>query len=157
MHYFVVWPTSTLKLLRLSHEPLTVSALSPRGQRFLVVIRATEMGSEMDQATTGVRQNPGQYHPGQSGNPLGPHAVVKERVDELVAAMAADLGELTGIDSVVLRQAARLLVRAERTKNPDIAVRASNAASRMLATLQRKRHKRGRPPLRELAEAEPVG
>jgi hypothetical protein len=99
------------------------------------------MGSEMDQATAGVRQNPGQYQPGQSGNPLGPHAVVKERVDELVAAMAADLGELTGIDSVVLRQAARLLVRAERTKNPDIAVRASNAASRMLATLQKKRRK----------------
>ena len=105
------------------------------------------------------RRKPGgrPFPPGVSGNPLGPFAVVSKRVAEVFDLMAADFEDLTGIDRLQLQQAARLHVRAEKTKNPDIAVRASNAASRMLASLSKKRRKRGRPPLRELAEAEPVG
>jgi hypothetical protein len=112
---------------------------------------ATAIPQQHDNQQRKLRGKP--FAPGVSGNPLGPHAVVKERVAELVAAMAADLGELTGIDAVVLQQAARLLVRAERTKNPDIAVRASSVAQRMLASLSKKRSKRGRPTLHERVAA----
>jgi hypothetical protein len=104
----------------------------------------------MEQATLGVRQNPGQYRPGQSGNPLGPFAVVKAGVDELYDVMVVDYENLTGVDQVQLRAAARLFYRAGRTKNPDIAVRASALGQRILVSLEHKKRKPvGPPPLRE--------
>jgi hypothetical protein len=92
------------------------------------------------------------FQPGVSGNPSG---VAKHpasaRIAELIDQWTADFdGRLTAIERSLLQQAARLLVKAERTKNPDIAVRASSAASRMLASVRiKKRDRRGRPPIRE--------
>jgi hypothetical protein len=91
------------------------------------------------------------FPPGVSGNPSGvakQRPNERERIAELFSIIAADYGELTGIERVV-QQAARLLARAEKAADADIAVRASNAASRMLATLKRKRHRPGAPPMRE--------
>jgi hypothetical protein len=71
-----------------------------------------------------------------SGNPAG-HAVIGKRVSELFDAMAADFQEpLGGIERSLLLQAAKLLVRSERAKDGDIAVRCANAARRILAGLR---------------------
>jgi hypothetical protein len=119
----------------------------------------------MDQQATTGQQQVGQrnkprgrpFPPGVSGNPLGPHAVVKERVEALVGQWVADFPELTAIERSLLQQAAQLLVRAERIKDHDVAVRASNSAARLLASLRKKRSKPGRPPLRERLAAELAG
>jgi hypothetical protein len=101
--------------------------------------------------------------PGHSGNPVGSRVAnqkANQRAVELFDQWAADFdGSLTAIERSLLQQAARLMVRAERTHNPDIAVRASSVAQRMLASVRNKKRKRaGRPPLREqLAEVESVG
>jgi hypothetical protein len=87
---------------------------------------------------------------GVSGNPLG-RGSPAQRVGELITIMRADFrGKLSGIETSLLEQAARLLVRAERTVDHDVAVRAAGAASRLLMLIQRKRkrnrNRRGRPP-----------
>jgi len=81
------------------------------------------------------------FHPGQSGNPGGR----SKRIPELFEQMAADLGELTGIERAVLWQAARLMARSERSKDANDAVRLANAAARLLASLSRTKGQRGRP------------
>jgi hypothetical protein len=129
-----------------------------------------ESSTEIDHAAAATGQQANQpklrgrpFSPGVSGDPTGGRAtkaLIKQRIAELVEEWSADFeGRLTGIERSLLEQAARLLIRAERTHNPDIAVRASSVAQRMLASVRNKKRKRaGRPPLREqLAEAESVG
>lgn len=75
---------------------------------------------------------------GVSGNPSG-RPPGNKRVVALFEAMAADLGgveELSAIDRVLLEQASRLLVRAERTQDAGIAIRLSHASARLLTTLR---------------------
>jgi hypothetical protein len=76
------------------------------------------------------------WPPGTSGNPSG--STVSKRVTVLFDAMLADFGEgaLSAIDSAMLLQACRLLVRSERTADADSAVRLSNAAARLIAGLR---------------------
>jgi hypothetical protein len=124
-----------------------------------------ESGTETDQATAGDRDtSTGRWLPGHSGNPVGSRDANQKanlRAVELFDQWVADFDRslLTAIERSLLEQAARLMVRAERTHDPDIAVRASSVAQRMLASVRTKKRKRaGRPPLREqLAEVEPVG
>jgi hypothetical protein len=86
------------------------------------------------------------WPPGVSGNPRGR----AKRELELFEAIAADLGELTGIERALILQAARLMARSERTADANDSVRLANAAARLLASLRNTKHKRsGRPPLRE--------
>ena len=59
--------------------------------------------------------------------------------------MAAELGELTGIEHAVLWQAAKLMARSERATKANDAVRLANASVRLLATLSKKNSKPGRP------------
>jgi hypothetical protein len=114
------------------------------------------MGSEMDQAVAATEQQADQpkprgrpFSPGVSGDPTGGRAtkaLIKQRIAELVEEWSADFeGRLTGIERSLLEQAARLLIRAERTHNPDICVRASSVAQRMLAAVRNKKRKVGRP------------
>lgn len=66
--------------------------------------------------------------------------------------MAADFGgadALTSVQRVMLAQSVRLLMRAEREKNAEDAVRLSNAAIRMLGTLRNGRRRPAAPSLAE--------
>jgi hypothetical protein len=100
------------------------------------------------------------WPPGVSGNPDGARTRGK-RFAELYDNMAADFGgakALTSVQAVMLAQSVRLLMRAEREKNAEDAVRLSNAAMRMLGTLRNGRRKAAAPTLslreRLAAEAE---
>lgn len=71
---------------------------------------------------------------GVSGNPSGNKT--NKRAASLFEEMVADLGgaaALSAIDRAMLEQAAHLLVRGQRAKDADIAIRLSNAAARLLA------------------------
>ena len=103
------------------------------------------------------------FQPGQSGNPAGARSR-QDRVAAKFAVLARDFPEpRTGVEDSLLGQAARLLDRAERAVDGDIAVRCANAAARILASLRngRRAHRRDQVavPLREqlAREAEPVG
>jgi hypothetical protein len=91
---------------------------------------------------------------------------VSKRVAVLSEAMAADFGGvamLSAVDHAMLEQACRLMVRAERTKDADAAVRLSSEARRGLAALRRHRETvpRDEPTLAEVLaarrDAEPNG
>jgi len=91
--------------------------------------------------------------PGQSGNPSGSR--VSKRAVALFSAMAADFGGeamLSAVDRTLLEQAACLLVRSERVKDPDSAVRLSNASARLLASLQKRLERKSEPPVSPLHE-----
>jgi hypothetical protein len=96
------------------------------------------------------------WRKGESGNPHG-RAV---RAVKLFEHMAPDFGELSAVDAALLLQACRLMARSEKASNPNDAVRLANASARLLATLQKKRRKPGRPSvLRDrvmAAETEPA-
>lgn len=84
------------------------------------------------------------WPPGVSGNPSG--RKLGKRYLALFADLVRDLGGedvLTGIDRALLGQAVGLMVRAERVKETDDAVRLANASARLLASL---RTKHQRPP-----------
>ena len=114
--------------------------------------------------TPGRARGPGRrFQPGQSGNPAGARSR-QDRVAAKFAVLARDFPEpRTGVEDSLLGQAARLLDRAERAVDGDIAVRCANAAARILASLRngRRAHRRDQVavPLREqlAREAEPVG
>jgi len=75
---------------------------------------------------------------GVSGNPEGGR-VKGPRYTELYTGIADDYGGeacLTTLQRAVLGQGVRLLIKAEKTRNVDLAVRLSNAAARMLAGMQ---------------------
>jgi hypothetical protein len=72
------------------------------------------------------------------------------RAVKLFEQMAPDFGDLTAVESALLLQACRLMARSEKASNPNDAVRLANASARLLASLQTKRRKPGRPsPLRD--------
>jgi hypothetical protein len=96
------------------------------------------------------------FLPGQSGNPAGARSQ-QQRIAAKFADLARDFPEpRTGIEDSELRSAARLLVRAERTTNGDIAVRSAALAHRILASLRSMRRERSesRVPLREQLAAQ---
>jgi hypothetical protein len=108
-------------------------------------------------------RRPGQFAPGVSGNPLG-RSVTKVRTErrlaELFEAVAADFPAPSPCEVALLQQAARLLLRAERStkvryRDGDVAVRCANGARRILASLQHRRRETAPPspwsPMRERA------
>lgn len=75
---------------------------------------------------------------GQSGNPLG-MKVQGRRFSELyndIAELFGGLAALSPFQKILLRQGVRLLVKAEKEKDGDLAVRLSNACMRALAGMQ---------------------
>jgi hypothetical protein len=99
-----------------------------------VEIAGSPAGPDQDQP-----RSRGRFMKGASGNPSGRQAV-RSRAAELFAAMAADFGELNGIDAAMLNQACLLLARAERIKaikHADASVRMSSEARRLVETLRR--------------------
>ncbi len=93
------------------------------------------------------------WPPGTSGNLAG-RRLQGKRFTELFDGMAADYGgvdALTSVQRVMLSQACRLLMRAERERIAEDAVRLSNAALRMLGALQNGR-KKPAPPVLSLDE-----
>jgi hypothetical protein len=74
---------------------------------------------------------------GMSGNPSG--SKVSKRVTTLFEALADEFGgaDLSAADRALLMQACRLLVRSERVKEAEDAVKCANAARRILAGLRR--------------------
>ena len=119
--------------------------------------------AEMQDGGQEARRTRGRFRPGQSGNPSG--SMKSKRYLALHAEIIGDLGgdeaSLSGVERIIVGQVCNLLVRAERVKDADDAVRCANSASRLLATLRNGRHKREptRVPLRErlAAEAEQAG
>jgi hypothetical protein len=75
---------------------------------------------------------------GQSGNPLG-MKVQGRRFSELCNDIAESFGGLANLSpfqKILLRQGVRLLVKAEKERDPDLAVRLSHACMRALAGMQ---------------------
>jgi hypothetical protein len=87
------------------------------------------------------------YPKGVSGNPAG--RTLGKRFIELFEAMAGELrdlgGELSAIETALLSQAVRLMVRSERTPDNDDAVRLANASSRLLSTLRNTKQRQHQP------------
>jgi hypothetical protein len=87
------------------------------------------------------------------GNPVG-RRLQGKRFTELLDGLAAVFGGasgLTSVQTIMLGQAARLLMRAERERNAEDAVRLSNAAVRILGSLRNGRRKPA-PPTMSLDE-----
>jgi hypothetical protein len=87
---------------------------------------------------------------GVSGNPSG--KTLGKRYLALFADLARDLGgedALSAIDRALLSQAVGLMVRAERVKDTDDAVRLANASARLLTGLRKKQRQPAFVPLRE--------
>ena len=99
------------------------------------------------------KRGPGRpFRPGQTGNAGGKRRNGK-RYQELFDAMLADLGgDLGATERVLLGQVCDLMVRSERAKDADIAVRAANASARLLSGLQARRAKREGLPGPTLAD-----
>jgi hypothetical protein len=126
----------------------SVNRIEATGGRKVTQASAGEM---QDTAEVG-RRTRGRFKPGVSGNPGG--GTKSKRFLALRADIVNDLGgedALTGIDRVVVEQAVALLIRSEKAKDGNDAVRASNAASRLLASLRSTKRRRGPAaiPLRE--------
>jgi hypothetical protein len=112
----------------------------------------TQQTAAIEHEGTQLRKRPrgNPWPKGTSGNPSG--STVSKRVVALFEAMAADLGgegALSAIDRAMLLQSCRLLIRSERTKDAEDAVRLSNAAARLLSTLRNTKRQRPAIPLRE--------
>jgi hypothetical protein len=99
------------------------------------------------------RRKPGgrPWPKGVSGNPSG--SKVSKRVTALFENLADDFGgaDLSATDRALLMQACRLLVRSERVKEADEAVKCANAARRILAGMRSRHEVTGVPwsPLRD--------
>ncbi|MGO9682382.1 MAG: hypothetical protein ACLPTZ_07310 [Beijerinckiaceae bacterium] len=89
------------------------------------------------------------WPPGVSGNLAG-RALRGKRFGELFDGLAADFGGASGLtpaQAIMLSQAVRLLMRAERERTAEDTVRLSNAAVRMLSSLRNGRRKPAVPAL----------
>jgi hypothetical protein len=105
----------------------------------------------MEQQSTAARTSTGPHRwpPGTCGNPLG-SKLLNARADALFGEIRGDFADdLSAVDTVLLRQACRLLARGERLRDPDAAVRLSSEARRILAALKRKRAEQTGPSLAE--------
>jgi hypothetical protein len=131
-----------------------------------VLRRPVESADEKQTSETGVEQKPspphrkGQFVPGVSGNPAG-RRTQKQRIDARFAILASEFKDPTGTEVLMLRHAARLLIKAEATKDGDVSVRAVNSVRRLLNGLRQQRRE-GAPPaprwsplLSRLAAGEP--
>jgi hypothetical protein len=130
------------------------------------VISGSKLAAKMQQQGPAAEQKTAQrlmprgrpFPKGVSGNPSG--RTVGKRYLTLFADLSRDLGgeaALSAIDRALLSQAVGLMVRAERVKETDDAVRLANASARLLATLRntkRQRQATSGPTLRELLAAE---
>ena len=93
----------------------------------------------MEQHNAGGRASvgPHRWPPGTSGNPLG-SKLLTARADAIFGEVRCDFADnLSAVDTVLLRQACRLLARGERLRDPDAAVRLSSEARRIIAALRR--------------------
>jgi hypothetical protein len=98
-------------------------------------------------------QFPWRYKPGESGNPLGPTAARKLRLDVKCRELAQEFGgwdALSVIERTLVEQAAALLVRRKPASAED-AVRCANAVGRLLHAVERRRGQSA-PRGRSLAE-----
>jgi hypothetical protein len=86
---------------------------------------------------TGLASRPQCYKPGQSGNPLGPK-ILTERAAALFDTVVPDFPALSATDTVLLKQACRLLARSERMRDPDASIRMASEARRTLDGLRRR-------------------
>jgi hypothetical protein len=98
------------------------------------------LGTMSEQEPAGAEQarERGRFVKGVSGNREGAR-VRGRRFAELYDGICADLGgetRLTTLQRAALRQGCRLLVRAEKTTDPDLQVRLSNASARLLSAAQ---------------------
>ena len=75
---------------------------------------------------------------GTSGNPAGRRSA-EQRIAECYAVLAAEYETPTPVERILLDQAARLLDRAKRARDPDIAIRSASASRRLLDGLRRRR------------------
>jgi hypothetical protein len=92
-----------------------------------------------EQSETPRRRHGGRPWPkGVSGNPSG--SKVSKRVTTLFEALADEFGgaDLSATDRALLIQACRLLVRSERVKDTDQAVKCVNAARRIMDGLRKR-------------------
>ena len=106
---------------------------------------AQQTPAEVQKSTQRLMPRGRPFPKGVSGNPSG--KTLGKRYMALFADLASDLGgeeALTGIERALLGQAVGLMVRAERVRNTDDAVRLANASARLLASL-RKGHKAREP------------
>jgi hypothetical protein len=106
----------------------------------------------MDLATNDQRKRQG-FQPGQSGNLSGTKS--PRGLSDLAAKLQADLPgiEASAIDMALLRNAALLLLRAERMAAGDRSVRSSSEARRTLEAL-RKRYAKPAAPMPSESYAE---
>jgi hypothetical protein len=84
-----------------------------------------------------VRDSRGRFAVGHSANPAGP--VKSKRYVALLAGIVSEFGELTPAESVVVDQAIRLLIRAERAADHALAARCSRTAQSWLRDLRERR------------------
>jgi len=99
------------------------------------------------QPTTQKRRGNPNWLPGVSANPSGRG----KRLPAMVAAIVADLGgedRVTAAGLLLIEQACRLKIKAERAKDANSAVRLANASARLLSKVALKPE----PPPPSLAE-----
>ncbi len=85
-----------------------------------------------DQTTVQKRRGNPNWRPGVSANPSGRG----KRLPAMVAKIVADLGgesRVTAASLLLIEQACRLKIKAERAKNPNDVVRLSNSSVRLLS------------------------
>lgn len=101
------------------------------------MVQLAAAAEQVDGQRPKVRGRP--WTKGVSGNPSGSR--VNKRAVVLAEQMAADFGgtsSLGAIDRAMIEQAAKLLIRTERVKDADTALRMSGEARRLLSSLRRR-------------------
>jgi Family of unknown function (DUF5681) len=111
-------------------------------------------GSSWNIMHPSARQLATRFQRGQSGNPSGRQR--PKRFIELREQIVRDLGgfdALSGIDAVIVDQAVTLLLKAERTRDVNLAVRASNAGARLLGSLRHTKRRHANNTLGDILKA----
>jgi hypothetical protein len=93
------------------------------------------------------RLRPYRWVKGQSGNPKG-RRTTPQRIAERYEVLAGEFAAPTPVERLMLHEAAKLLVRAERSGDPDICVRTLGCVRRLLDGLRQRRVEDAPPPPR---------
>jgi len=102
--------------------------------------------TEQPSAVSSAGASPHHWRPGQSGNPLG-SKVLTERANVIFAEVRGDFAaDLSAVDTVLLRQACRLLARGERLRDAAAAVKLSSEARRLITALRQRAPKEDTEP-----------